>query len=381
MVSCDEFRPDWVSAPGDTIVDILRQRHLSGREFAAMIGLSAEDADHLLSGRSSVTITVARKLVEVVGASVEFWMHRDFLYRQDIERVFGTEPEWLAELPLGDMIKFGWLMPVPHPTEELAACLDFFDVSSVLEWHQKYETLQTMTAFRTSRSFDNRPASVAAWLRQGELEADGIECNRWNPEGFLGSLDSVRQLTQQKDPKRFIPELQEKCAENGVAVVIVRSPAGCRASGATRFVGPYKAILQLSFRYLTDDHFWFTFFHEAGHLILHGNQRLFSSVLGKARPWILEGLSASGASDVEEQEANQFASSTLIPAELERQLMALGANRRDILRFAHRSGVSPGIVVGQLQHRGWVTFEQMNSLKRRYVWEEGVSYQPRNARK
>ena len=379
MSSCDEFRPDWVSAPGDTIVDILRQRHLSVGEFAGMMGLSADDTDYLLSGRSSITMMDARKLFEVVGASVEFWMHRDFLYRQDIERVFGTETEWIAELPLGDMIKFGWLRSVPHPTEELKACLDFFDVSGVLEWHQKYEPLQTMTAFRTSRSFDNRPASVAAWLRQGELEAEGIECDRWNPESFLESLEYLRPLTQQKNPKRFIPELQEKCAANGVAVVIVRSPAGCRASGATRFVNPSKAILQLSFRYLTDDQFWFTFFHEAGHLVLHGNQRLFSSVLGEARPWILEGLSASGASDVEEEEANQFAASTLIPAAFELQLMALGANRRDILRFAHRSGVSPGVVVGQLQHRGRITFEQMNSLKRRYVWEEGVSYQPRNA--
>ncbi len=379
MASCDEFRPDWVSAPGDTIVDILRQRHLSVGEFASMMSLSSDDTDHLLSGRSSVTMMVARKLVEVVGASIEFWMHRDFLYRQDIERVFGTETEWLAELPLGDMIKFGWLRPVPHPTEELTTCLDFFGVSSVLEWHQKYEPLQTMTAFRTSRSFDNRPASVAAWLRQGELEADGIECDRWNPESFLECLENLRPLTQQKDPNRFIPELQENCAANGVAVVIVRSPSGCRASGATRFVGPSKAILQLSFRYLTDDHFWFTFFHEAGHLVLHGNQRLFSSVLGESRPWILEGLSASGASDVEEEEANQFAASTLIPAAFDPQLRALGSNRRDILRFAHRSGVSPGIVVGQLQHRGQITFEQMNSLKRRYVWEEGVSYQPRNA--
>lgn len=380
MASCDEFRPDWVSAPGETIVDILRQRHQSVGEFAGLMGLSTEDTDHLLSGHSSVTMTVARKLVEVVGASVEFWMHRDFLYRQDIERVFGTETEWLADLPLGDMIKFGWLAPVPHPTEELAACLDFFDVSSVLEWHQKYEALQTMTAFRTSRSFDNRPASVAAWLRQGELEADGIECRNWDPESFRESLEYVRSLTNQKDPKRFIPELQKTCAESGVAVVIVRSPAGCRASGATRFVDPSKAILQLSFRYLTDDHFWFTFFHEAGHLVLHGNQRWFSSTLGEAHPWILEGLSASGASDDEEEEANRFAASTLIPADLDPRLMALVANRRDILRFAHRSGVSPGVIVGQLQHRGRITFEQMNSLKRRYVWEEGVSYHPRNAR-
>ena len=380
MGNCDEFRPDWVSAPGDTILDILRQRRMSENQFASIMGLSAEDADHLLSGRSSITMMLARKLAEVVGASVEFWMYRDYLYRHEIERIFGTETEWLSDLPVGDMIRFGWLQPVPHPTNELEACLNFFDVSSVLEWHQRYEALQTMTAFRTSRSFDNRPTSVAAWLRQGEIEAGRIECENWNPEGFLESLGSLRTLTKQKDPSRFIPIIQEVCAGNGVAVVIVRSPGGCRASGATRFVGPGKSVLQLSFRYLTDDHFWFTFFHEAGHLVLHGNQRFFASVLGEARPWILEGLSGDGTEETEEEEANQFASSILIPDQLQPELMALEANQRDIVRFARRSGISPGIVVGQMQHRGRIPFDQMNQLKRRFAWEGDIAFQPRNGR-
>ena len=235
-----------------------------------------------------------------------------------------------------------------------------------------------MTAFKTSRSFENRPSSVAAWLRQGEIEAASIETEHWNADGFLESLGSVRSLTPAKGPGQFIPKLQEVCARNGVAVVIIRSPSGCRASGATRFVGPTKAILQLSFRYLTDDHFWFTFFHEAGHLLLHGNQRFFASVLGDTKPWILEGLSQDGAGDAEEEEANQFASSVLIPDRLRPELMALRANQRAIMRFAVRLGISPGMVVGQMQHQGQISFDQMNYLKRRFMWESGVSFQPRN---
>ena len=72
-----------------------------------MMGLSSVETDLLLTGRLAITMTLASKLVEVVGASMEFWMHRDYLYRQEIERVFGTETEWLAELPVGEMIKFG----------------------------------------------------------------------------------------------------------------------------------------------------------------------------------------------------------------------------------------------------------------------------------
>jgi HTH-type transcriptional regulator / antitoxin HigA len=31
----------------------------------------------------------------------------------------------------------------------------------------------------------------------------------------------------------------------------------------------------LSFRYKTNDHFWFSLFHELAHLLLHGKKSLF----------------------------------------------------------------------------------------------------------
>ena len=90
-------------------------------------------------------------------------MSRDFQYRQDMEKFHVSGREWLAELPIGDMIKLGWLVPVPRPVEELAACLRFFDVPSVQAWREKYSGLQQIVAFRTSPSFDSRPAAVVAW--------------------------------------------------------------------------------------------------------------------------------------------------------------------------------------------------------------------------
>ncbi|MCH7749100.1 MAG: ImmA/IrrE family metallo-endopeptidase [Acidobacteria bacterium] len=163
-------------------------------------------------------------------------------------------------------------------------------------------------------------------------------------------------MTNWKDPGRFIPQLQKYCAESGVAVAVVRAPTGCRASGATRFLSRDKALLLLSFRYLTDDQFWFTFFHEAGHLLLHGCDELF-----------LEGDDTP--SNAEEQEANEFAARTLVPSEFLPSLLALDANAREVIRLAVRLGVSPGVVVGQLQHLGKIGHDQLNRLKRRYRWE------------
>jgi hypothetical protein len=67
----------------------------------------------------------------------------------------------------------------------------------------------------------------------------------------------------------FIPYIRGLLATAGVSLVVLPTPRGCRASGATCFFTPDRATLVMSFRYLTDDHFWFTLFHEIGHLILH----------------------------------------------------------------------------------------------------------------
>ena len=364
----EQFQPDWSSAPGETIGDILHDRSISDTGFANLMNISLEDAADLLEGRSTVTLGIARRLTRSLGASVEYWMSRDYQYRQDSRKFHRAEEEWLRNVPLGDMIKFGWLRPRPLPSEELAACLTFFGVSSVLEWNHIYSSLQDMAVFRSSPSFDSRHESTSAWLRQGEREAERIECGPWNSRGFWHSLARLRSLTRQKDPDRFIPVLQETCAVNGVAVVVVRAPSGCRASGAVRFAENDKAILQLSFRYLTDDHFWFTFFHEAGHLVLHAQRHFFSSTLEGQRPWILEG--AEIPSSQEELEANDFAALTLVPLKFKSELLNVARSHKAVIRLAHRIGVSPGVVVGQLQKSGRIGYDELNRLKRRFVWKD-----------
>jgi HTH-type transcriptional regulator / antitoxin HigA len=350
-----EFQPDWASSPGETIADILRERQVSEAELARRMGVVSGCVSDLVEGRTTITIGVARQLERFLGASVEFWMSRDFQYRQDVARLNQANRDWLAEIPIGDMIRFGWLRPVPRPTEEVTACLQFFSVPSVPAWRAAYAALKETVAFRTSPKFDSRPAAVAAWLRQGEIEAESLKCRPWNIEKFRDSLSELRSLTRKKDPSRFLPEIREHCAESGVAVVVVRAPNGCRASGATRFLSHEKALLQLSFRYLSDDHFWFTFFHEAGHLVLHGENGFF-----------VEGVDTMPAK--EETEANEFAADILIPSRLQEEFMQLRATTHDVIRFAVKIGISPGIVVGQLQHHRRIGANQLNGLKRRFQW-------------
>jgi HTH-type transcriptional regulator / antitoxin HigA len=355
------FEPNWISAPGETIADILEERDLSLVQFAQRMECRLEFANQLLRGREAITGPIARRLESILGGSASFWMTRESQYRADTVRLnresqSSAAEEWLKEIPLRDMISFGWIKPVSSSTPAReTACLSFFHVPDVGAWREKYRGALEMAVFRTSSSFDSQPGAVAAWLRQGEIEAASIDCKPWDAQRFRRALSSIRPLTRKKDPSFFFPELQKRCAECGVAVVIVPAPTGCRASGATRFVSTNKALLLLSFRYLSDDHFWFTFFHEAGHLLLHGQKALF-----------LE--SAGMSSNKEEGEANEFAARVLIPPELQAAMLDLGLNGREAIRFARLAGVSPGIVVGQLQHHGKIKRNQLNTLKRRYRW-------------
>jgi plasmid maintenance system antidote protein VapI len=357
------FQPDWMSAPGTTIVDLLEQRSWSREEFAERTGYSLDRVDRLLSGRLTITDDVAEVLEELLGGSKQFWLSREDQYRGDIAYLQSkgsseAAKAWLGELPIRDMKRFGWLSAArDEPDLNLAACLDFFGVSNVGEWRTKYSGFVSAVSFRTSLSFESQPGPVLAWLRYGEIKAAEIECRPWNASRFKKALKEIRRLTRARDTAVFLPLLKSLCAACGVAFVVARAPSGCHASGATRFITPEKAMILLSFRHLSDDQFWFTFFHEAGHLLLHSHKALF----------IEDG--SEGNLD-EEAEANAFSQHVLIPKEYQNELMSLPLNKNAIIRFSVRVGVSRGIVVGQLQHAKRLPQGKLNWLKRRFKWSQ-----------
>lgn len=363
MPEKNAFNPDWVSPPGATIADILDAQSYSVADFAKRMAFTSRQADDLLAGRLAISPEIARKLELVLGATTEFWMIRESQYRGSVaghqrEAQSQSPEDWLSELPVKDMRRFGWLDPNLAASDPSTACLRFFGVADEGAFRVTYRRVLERAAFRTTQAFASKPAAVAAWLRRGEIEAAAIECRPWNDTVFRSTLTDIRPMTRKRDPKLFLPELVQRCAECGVAVAIVRAPAGCRASGATRFLAPGKALLLLSFRYLSDDHFWFTFFHEAGHLVLHSHTALF--------------LEGSGASGVEEEEANEFAGLALVPRQHQRTLQNLPVDRHAIRDFAKEIGVSPGIVLGQLQHLKRARPNQLSMLKVRFQWDEGM---------
>jgi Zn-dependent peptidase ImmA (M78 family)/plasmid maintenance system antidote protein VapI len=365
MTERPPFSPDWVSPPGDTIAAILNERGVTLADFASRVKCSVDQANDLLHGDLVVTEDLAARLATALGCTASFWKRREEWYRWDLRRLTerassADAAAWLCELPLRDMKKLGWISAGNNQAEVAAACMRFFGVAAVTDWRHTYAEPFNSPAFRTSKAFASEPGAVAAWLRRGEILASEIDCGSWDMGKFREELQRLRALTREEDPDEFVPELVKRCAACGVAVVVLRAPKNCSASGAARFLTPERPMILLSGRHLTDDHFWFTFYHEAGHLVLHGHKFVFVDTLP----------GDDGLSGKDEDGANQFASDLLIPQEHQGELMRLTANKIAVMRFAKRIGVSRGIVVGQLQHREVIPRNYLNGLKYRFKWAD-----------
>lgn len=356
------FQPNWASAPGETISDILQEKNISKESFANNLRFTLDEVNKLIEGRIQITDSIAVQLQQYLGSTASFWINREFNYRKDLTRlndiVESVEDSWVENLPIKDLIKSKKISNISSKLDKLIECLSFFGVKNYKQWQEKYQSYYSAVAYRTSQTLDANDLATTAWLRSGEITASKINTQFWNSQKFKAQLNDIRKLTLEKEPNVFIPSLQKICAECGIAVVVVKNFEGCRASGASWSINPSKRILMLSFRHLSDDHFWFTFFHEVGHLLLHDD--LFIETEN-----ILE-------NNFKEIEANNFARDIIIPCEFraEYEKIDLKDSYRPVAKFAKKIGISPGIILGQLQYDKRIKYGHFEKLKIRYNWDD-----------
>ncbi|WP_332602511.1 ImmA/IrrE family metallo-endopeptidase [Arthrobacter sp. S2(2024)] len=354
MTTTQEFMPRWASSPGATIQDLLIKKSASKAEVAEACGLRGEEFDSLLQGALPLTRKIAESLSRSLGGSTSFWIRREERFRES--KAIVEADLWVQSLPLNSMKKLAWLEVPRDWRARIDACLDFFGIASLDAWQHSYANQLQTVRFRTSPSYPNQVSSVSSWLRAGEIAREGFTGGAFDPGALMSALPEFRKLTRIPDPDEFIPKLQTLAAQCGVACVIVPVPEGCAASGASRVLSDRSALIQLSGRYLSDDQFWFSFFHEVAHLLLH-----------KEAPLHVDGDPAAFEADKAESEANSFSADVLWPFENRPTAeFARKPSRRDIIRLAFKAGTSPGIITGQLQSSGVLDHSECNNLKRRY---------------
>jgi len=355
------YKPDYAVLPGDTLREALDSLSMTQRDLASRMGRPLKTINEIIKGKASITPDSALQLERILGIPASFWLnlernYREVLARKKDEERLRTEVAWIRQFPLRAMAKAGWVRTLKSKLEQAQELLQFFGVATPEQWRGLWTDVGV--AYRKSAIFKRDPGAVAAWLRKGELEAQRLHCQAYDPDRFRKALANIRGLTL-RPPEVFQPETRRLCAEAGVAVVFVPELPRLCISGASRWLSPTKGLIQLSLRYRSDDHLWFSFFHEAAHLLLHGKRQLF----------IDDGIEKEGL----EAEANVFASNFLIPPPAFKRLMnSTPVTEAAILRVAREIGIAPGIIVGRLQHESIILFSECNHLKKRFEWASGT---------
>lgn len=357
----NQYRPTTVSPPGVTIADLLEEKGIRQNELATRMGVSAKFVNEIVSGKAVITPATALALERALGAPASFWLTREAHYQESKARtveyaVMEASVPWLKDIPHRDMLKFGWIRDCPTKAALVGECLNFFGVASTSAWQAQYVEATSAAAYRMSSRVAAHHGAVAAWLREGERQGARMECAEFDRERLLEAIGWSRSLTLIDEPSEFVPPLTERFANCGVAVVIVRAPKYCPVSGAVRWLTPNRALIQLSFKYLRNDNFWFTFFHECGHILLHSKKLLF-----------LEGAEIDGQ---DEKEADKFAADNLIPPDEWATFEPLKLSEAVIRDFASRIGVAPGIVLGRLQNEERLPWSSLNHIKVKYQWAD-----------
>lgn len=338
--------------PGETIREKLQDRGMSQKEFAARMDLSQKHVSKLINGEVQLTQDVAQRLEMVLGVPARFWNNLEAIYREDLERV-RVENELEADLevarnfPYNEMMKDGWVPVTRKPTERVLNLRKFFEV---VRLDLVMRTGMEQIACRRLSETEKGDYALAAWAQQAKLVARDAEVAPIDIKGLEKALPEIRAMNL-LPPQEFSPKLRELLAGYGVALIYLPHYKGSFLHGAT-FVDGKKIVMGMTLRGRFADKFWFSLFHEIGHILL-GHLDL-----------------SEGTTPKEEKAADAFAANILIP---ETDLGVFienwdGNSAAAVRNFAEEQGLQPGIVVGRLQSRKLIPFEYMNYMKEQYVF-------------
>ena len=366
----NQYNPDYAVPPGWILEEEMDNLGLSQAEFARQCGFSLKLISEIVSGEELIDDQTAIQFDRVLGGGADIWVRLESTYRlrlaqQAEAQAASDSAKWVKKFPVNELVKRGKIAKQSSPADTVAAVLSFFGVGSVDAWQSKYNTASV--AFRHSPSFKSDPQALATWLRLGEIEAEQTECPDYDHAAFEQALTQIRALTATTTGEVFT-EAQNLCQQSGVALCFTKPFPGVALSGAAWWRTPQNPIIQLSTRHMTNDHLWFSLFHEAAHILLHSNKQVFID------PIRSQSANSEHEESEAESEADKWAQDFLIPRPQWNEFAnSFQGNPLQVRQFAEQQGIAPGIIVGRLQREGHIGWDRLNNLKRKLKWPDAAS--------
>jgi HTH-type transcriptional regulator / antitoxin HigA len=354
------FRPDYAPHPGELLEEQLETLNISAREFSRRCGRSAKLITEIISGKAALEPETALQFERVLNIEANIWLRMEAEYRLSLARIedvnrLSTDVKWAKSFPLVELQSRGAIEAPENDTDAVRKLLQFFGLASAAACREHFSTLSL--SYRHSPSYRTEENALFAWLRLGELQAARIPAKEYDRGTFLRALHTIRTLTT-STADEFLPRMTSLCAEAGVAFIVLQPLNGLALSGISRWLTPRKALIQQTARHTVDDHFWFTFFHEAAHILFHSRKSVF-----------VDGHKVATSNSPDEQEANKWAASYLVPPAALQEFVSRGVfTLQSVRKFAREIEIAPGIVVGQLQKREVIPYSNLNQLKQKFRW-------------
>jgi HTH-type transcriptional regulator/antitoxin HigA len=326
---------DFAVPTGEYIEEWLEDEGITQAELARRLAVSRKHVSELVSGKAALSHPVALALEVTTGVPSRIWnqyesAYRDALARLQRDQEYADQYDRAAAYPLAALRKLGILTASGRDRAgTVRELLAFFGVAS-LDALDATWARGSVAYRREARSRDQAP-KLETWLRIGEraAEADG-DLPDFDREALTSMLPELRACTK-GDPPTAIPEAIGALRTVGVRTHLTPAIPGVGVHGATRWFRD-APLVQLSALRKSDDQFWFTLFHELGHVLCHSRMGLF--------------LDADASQ--QEEEANRFSSDLLIPPKSVADLPR-GRNIAAVREMADSLGIAPSIVLGRAQ--------------------------------
>jgi HTH-type transcriptional regulator/antitoxin HigA len=359
----NKFKPDYSIHPGQYLAEVLDSRSISQFEFAQRTGLSTKTVNHILSGKSSFSTEVALVFERTLGISANIWIglleqYHLFHARKEVKRKLNEKSyaRWLKQFPLKDLTKLGFIRKTRDTVEKLEDLMRFLNIASPEAWKQVDN--HQLAYYRKNTNFKDTNQATAIWLHLARRIAESKQTvSNFSKDKLEAILPQIRKLTIEKQ-EIALTNLKKLCDEVGLHLVLLPEFKETHLSGAA-FWNQSIPIVALSLRHKRNDHFWFSFYHEIGHIFLHGKKSIYLDTLlnGKTTDIFIE-----------EEEADTFAANHLIPVSQWEKIKSISNfTEQKIKDIARKIEIHPGIIVGRLQREGLIPFSRFNGLKE--TWE------------
>ena len=352
---------DLIIHPGETIAELLENRGMTQAELAARAGVSAAFVSNVIAGKKNISSEFAFALEYVFGVPKTFWMNLQTHYEAELleyeECQTVSEVEKTVRKALCEVVKHlrhAGKIPDDEPlVDSILSLRRFFAVSSLLNLKQ----IVPNGVFRMANAAVD-PYVLGAWIRICQLSESETDS-----ETRLTSDNLDRLIDELKGVMRDInadiqKDIHLVMARYGIDFSIVQNFRGAPVQGylSRKKSGAYHMSLTIRGSYA--DIFWFSLFHEIGHIV--------NGDIGKASSYI-----DGGTDEEKEGAADRFASEKLLnPAEYETFVGKNDFGIEAIKEFADSQKVMPFIVIGRLQKEKRLDYRYYSDYKIRYKWQE-----------